>query len=307
MKMNKKMKMLNLRLLWVAGCLPLVLGGCANHLRDLDNMSQEDDKKVLNVKYELKLTPETIRETSYHVEIQKLESVEIKKFQVRTVKSVVTPYQGWREFYEMPAGLGLFPVSICAHVLFICSFGILPYNIPKSVTDLAFTGMNPALNWEDEERSEELLVSLDRKMLSDITENVRTPLTQQNIIVRSGKQSRKFVTDDFGGFDLHFLALKSEDAFFPTARKVSFSLDASPEKELKYLILTRDFLARLLWARAKINAYRMNPSGKELFATVIYLEKNGFEQLAYSLEESELARMAANKKFQEEFKAATEK
>ncbi|MBO4304104.1 MAG: hypothetical protein J6A21_05920 [Lentisphaeria bacterium] len=287
--------------------LLLVAGGCGNHIRFLDNVSQEDNRKVLSVKYELKLTPEVIREASYHVEIQKMESVEVKKFQVRTIKSIVTPYQGWREIYEVPAGILLLPVSIGSHLLFICSIGILPYDIPKSITDLSFTGMNPLLNWESEERSEENLVSLDRKMLSDATENIKTPFAQKEIIVRSGTQSRKYITDDFGGFDLHFLALSAAETFFPSARKVSFSTAAPPEKELKHIILTRDYLARLLWTRAKINAYRMNPSGSELFSTVIYLEKNGFEQLGYSLEETELERMSDNKKFLEDFKSAAQK
>jgi hypothetical protein len=286
------------------GILPLILAGCANHLRDMESSSQEEDKKILNVKYDLKLTPETIRDASYHVEIEKLESVETKKFQVNTVKSIVTPYQGWRELYEVPAGIGLLPVSIGSHLLFICTFGILPYDVPKNITNLSFTGMNPALNWENEERSEENLVSLERKMQSDITENIKTPLAQQEIIVRSEKDSRRFTTDDFGGFDLNFLAVNDRDSFFPNARKISFILEGSPEKELKHVILTRDFLARLLKAQARIAAYREKPSGKDLFDTVIYLEKNGFEQLAYSLEESELARTANDSRFQEEFKSA---
>ena len=286
------------------GILPLVLAGCANHLRDIENVSQEEEKKPISVKYDLKLTPETIRDASYHVEIDKQESVEVKKFQVNTVKSIVTPYQGWREFYEVPAGIGLLPVSIGSHLLFICTFGILPYDVPKNITNLSFTGMNPALNWENEDRSEENLVSAERKMLSDVTENIRTPLAQQDISVRSEKDNRKFTTDEFGGFDLNFLALNEKDTFYPNARKITFVLEGSPEKELKHVILTRDFLSRLSKAKDRINAYRANPSGKDLFDTVIYLEQNGFEQLGYSLEESELARTANDSRFQEEFKAA---
>lgn len=298
------MRRMNLPLLAVFGILPLVLAGCANHLRDTESVSQEDDKKTLSVKYDLKLTPETIRDASYHVEIEKQESVEVKKFQVNTVKSIVTPYQGWREFYEVPAGIGLLPVSIGSHLLFICTFGILPYDVPKNITNLSFTGMNPALNWENEDRSEENLVSAERKMLSDVTENTRTPLAQQDISVRSEKDNRKFTTDEFGGFDLNFLALNEKDTFYPNARKITFVLEGSPEKELKHVILTRDFLSRLSKAKDRINAYRANPSGKDLFDTVIYLEQNGFEQLGYSLEESELARTANDSRFQEEFKAA---
>ena len=99
--------------------------------------------------------------------------------------------------------------------------------------------------------------------------------------------------------------MNEKDTFYPNARKISFVHEDSSEKELKHIILTRDFLARLLKAQNKINAYRAKPSGKDLFDTVIYLEKNGFEQLAYSLEESELARTANDSKFQEDFKSAS--
>ena len=279
-------------------------GGCANHLRNIDIVSQENDRKVLNTKYELKLSPETIKDSSYHVEIQKLESAEVKKYEVRTVKTIATPYQWWREFYEVPAGIGLLPVSLGSHLLFLCSFGILPYDVPKTINELSFAGMNPALNWENEARNEETLVSLDRKMLSHTTENVKTPLAKQNIIVRSGNQSKVYSTDDFGGFDLNFLALLEKETFFPAARKVSFVLESDENNELKRLILTRDYLSKLLWAKTKINAYKMNPTGKNLFDTVIYLEKNGFELLAYTLEESELNRKANDKKFQADFKSA---
>ena len=279
-------------------------GGCANHLRNIDIVSQENDRKVLNTKYELKLSPETIKDSSYHVEIQKLESAEVKKYEVSTVKTIATPYQWWREFYEVPAGIGLLPVSLGSHLLFLCSFGILPYDVPKTINELSFAGMNPALNWENEARNEETLVSLDRKMLSHTTENVKTPLAKKNIIVRSGNQSKIYSTDDFGGFDLNFLALQEKDIFFPAARKVSFVLESDENNELKRLILTRDYLSKLLWAKTKINAYKMNSIGKNLFDTVIYLEKNGFELLAYTLEESELNRKANDKKFQADFKSA---
>ena len=298
------MKIKNIITVAVMGSALFFNGGCANHLRNIDIVSQENDRTVLNTKYELKLSPETIKDSSYHVEIQKLESAEIKKYEVRTVKNIATPYQWWREFYEVPAGIGLLPVSLGSHLLFLCSIGILPYDVPRTINELSFAGMNPALNWENEARNEETLVSLDRKMLSHTTENVKTPLAKQNIIVRSGNLSKVYSTDDFGGFDLNFLALQEKDTFFPATRKVSFVLESDGNNELKRLILTRDYLSKLLWARTKINAYKMNPTGKNLFDTVIYLEKNGFELLAYTLEESELNRKANDKKFQADFKSA---
>lgn len=299
------MKLATLMLAASVGSTMFFGSGCANHLRNINIVTQENDRKVLRTKYELKLTPETIRDSSYHVEIQKHESAEVRKFDVLTVKTVATPYSGWRELYEIPSGICLLPVSLGAHMCFLFTFGILPYDIPKSINELAFTGMNPALNWENEDRSEENLLSLDRKMLSNTVENIKVPLARTNIIVTSGTRSKVLTTDDFGGVELNFLALTEKDTFFPMARKVSFALESDKNTELKRLILTRDYLSKLTWARTRLNAYRMNPNGRNLFQTVIYLEKNGFEQLAYMLEESELARKAKDKKFLSDFKSAS--
>jgi len=291
------------------GCIGTVLllgSGCANHLRNIDTVSQETERKILGVKYELKLTPETLRDTTYHVDIEKLESAEVKKFEVHTVKELATPYQWWRELYEIPAGIGLLPVSIGSHLLFLCSFGMFPYDIPKSINELSFTGMNPMLNWESSTRTEETLVLMNKKMLSQGNENVKKPVAQKNILVKAGDLSKICKTDDFGGFTLNFLSLRSEEMFFPLSRKIVFSLESEKNKEIKHYILTRDFLAKLLRARSKMNTYAAHPSGKLLFETVIYLEKTGFEQLAYSLEESELQKHKDDRKFQTEFQTASQ-
>ena len=297
------MKIKNYMAVIAAGSFLFFCGGCANHLRNIDTVTQESERSVLNVKYELKFAPEVLRDASYHVEIRKMESAEVKKYEVRAVKSIVTPYQWWREFYEIPAGLGLLPVSLGSHMLFLCSLGIFPYDIPKAINEMAFTGLNPGLNWENDARQEDIPVSFERKMLSQTAEHTQTPLVRQAVTVTSGNLKKVFITDDFGGFDLNFLALQEKDMFFPLARKVSFSLENS-STELKRLILTREFLSKLMWARTRINAYKMNPTGKNLFDTVIYLEKNGFELLAYSLEESELARQKEDKAFQGDFSSA---
>ena len=288
------------------GALLMCAGGCANHLRNIDTVNQETERTILNTKYDLKITPETIRDASYHVEIHKLDSVEIKKFDVRTVRELATPYKWWREFYEVPCGLLLFPVSVASHAFFLCTIGIFPYSIPQSINELAFTGMNPALNWESESRTEEFIIGLERKMVLHATENEKTPVGNTKIAVRSGDLQKTYTTDAFGGFDLNFISLNGKESFFPRARKISFSLASDRKKELKGLVLTRAFLSKLRWARTKINAYKMGPSGQKLFDTVIYLEKNGFEVLAYMLEESELARMGKVTKFQKDFKAAAD-
>ena len=68
----------------IAGVLSstLFLGGCANHLRNTERITQEEEKNVLKTKYELKLSPETIKDTYYHIDIQRFASVSVKKYEL---------------------------------------------------------------------------------------------------------------------------------------------------------------------------------------------------------------------------------
>ena len=280
--------------------------GCANHIRNLETTNQEAEQKVLSLKYQFSLSQDPPRDTVFTATMEKLEQVDVRNFEIRTVKSLSTPYSFWRELYEVPSGIGLLPVSLGAHVLFLISIGMFPYDIPHSISDLAFTGMNPCLNWENETRVEEELVSADRKMLNRSLENRRTPVRKTSVLIQAGEFSRNLETDDFGSFTVHFLSTDPAETFFPLARKVSFSLASDPDKSLKNIILTREFLARLLKARSRINAYKVRPSGRKLMETVIELEKMKFDQLAYALEESELKKYGNNAQFQKEFQDASQ-
>ncbi len=292
---------------WIGmGIILACVGGCANHIRSTETVSNEVEQKTLETKYNFILSPDPPNDTSFSVSIEKLEHREVKSFEIKTVKSYSTPYSGWRELYEVPGGIGLLPVSLGAHLVFMLSIGMLPYEVPRTINNLAFTGLNPCLNWESESRVEEELLEANKKILTNYLENLRTPVAKTQILVQAGDFSKNFITDEFGGFTVHFLSLSQDETFFPLSRKVSFSLASDPGKVLKDVFLTREFLSRLLRARARINAYNANPSGKRLMETVIELEKMKFDQLAYSLEESELKKHAGNEKFLDDFKDASQ-
>ncbi len=280
--------------------------GCANHIRNLETTNNESEQNVLSSKYNFTLSQDPPRDTTFTVTIEKLEQVDVKNFEIRTIKSYSTPYSFWRELYEVPSGIGLLPVSLGAHVLFLLSIGMFPYDIPHSINDLAFTGMNPCLNWESESRMEEELIRADKKMLNRSLETRKTPVMKTPVLIQAGDFSRTIATDDFGSFTVHFLSNDPTETFFPLARKVSFFLASEPDKSLKHIILTREFLARLLKARSRINAYKVRPSGRKLMETIIELEKMKFDQLAYALEEAELKKYENNARFQKEFQDAAQ-
>lgn len=285
----------------------LLTAGCVNHVKNISSVVQETERKVLSSKYNIKITPEPVTDASFSVTVEKLQRTNVVKIERCITKEIYTPYSGWRELYEIPSGLCLLPVSLCTHICFIVTFGMLPYDVPKSINNAAFAGMNPFLNWESDTRVEERLLEADKKTLSEEIVNDRIPVSQTPLIIKAGDFAKRITTDEFGSCSVYFLAVDQQNTFFPLTRKLSFILTDNGKKSRKDIILTREFLGKLLKARARINAYKVaKPSGKLLYNTVIELEKMKFDRLAYSLEEAELQRYKNNKQFQQDFKDAAQ-
>lgn len=281
-----------------------LLCSCANHIKNTETFSQETERKSLGLRYHMTVFPEKLNDTSCQFLLEKQERAEVKTYEHHIVRNVVTPYSGWRELYEVPSGLFLLPVSLGAHLLFVVTIGVFPYDIPQAVNDLAFTGMNPCLNWESDTRREMVLAVADKKMLSETLVNERVPLSQQTVNIKAGDLSRNIKTDIFGYFTLHFLNIDKKNTFFPQARKITFTLPSDPVKSRNDIILSRDFYYRLVRARARIDAYFASPSGRSLSETVLTLEKMNFDRLAYELEERELNKRKTDHRFTKSFRDA---
>ncbi len=149
---------------------------------------------------------------------------QVKKYQVFVQGELVTPYEGWRKAYEMPCGLILAPVSLCSQLLSVFSFGIYPFSFSSGIQDLAFTGLNPCLNWESESRTERRVLSSEDKLIDEFQEDKGTPLPNVAVSVVSGEMSKNYITDKFGIFHLTLVGLNAKDSVFNMAREFDFQV-----------------------------------------------------------------------------------
>ena len=67
-------------------------------------------------------------------------------------------------------------------------------------------------------------------------------------------------------------------------------------------IVPRPLIKRVISAAEVVKAYHEQPSGKKLAETIKFLEKEGFVEAAYQLENVETKKFADNKTFIDEFK-----
>ncbi len=294
--MKSKIKMI----VWPLSSLLLLSAGCQNHIRNIETQTPENLREVSNSEYLVTMDKETPDGPSFQVSVEKSEMVKISVYQVRNVAEVSTPYQGWREMYEIPSGIGLFPVSLMSHILVVFSFGMFPYSNAETVTKLAFDGMNPFMNFESEERSVTTPVSIDRKLVDTYTEQRKIPVAHAAVTLKSGDRAWPLRTNALGQVTVALLSPELSEVKLLDSRRLQLYLTEGSVL-LKDIPLSRRYISRLNEGRMALLKYYDAPSGEALAECVKKLEELNFEKVSLQLEEEQLRK---NRDFKIEFDAA---
>ena len=278
----------------------LLLAGCANTIRTYDDTEDRIERATIGTKYAVLLNPEMPDSFEFTATAATVHKQTVKKFQTFTHGEVVTPYQGWREFYEVPCGLVLVPVSLCSHLISVFTFGVYPFSFSNDVTCVAYSGLNPCLNWESESRTEKRPIDSEDKLIDVTEEDKVTPIPEAVIKVATSDLTREFKTDEFGTVKLTLVGLDRGESIFRGDREFHFPVSGDTDTTHR-LLISREFANKLLRARAAIMRYEAAPTGRKLAETVKTLEELKFTGLAFQLEKRELARNQENTAFMDEF------
>ena len=280
----------------------LLLTSCANHLR---TETLNDPKKITsepNLEYFILLDSEIVNSHRIAMKLEQLETREVKDAQDISEVEFYTPYQGTREIYEVPMGLILLPVAVVINLGDFLLLGLIPDRITDNTLDMSFAGMNPGLNIESNDRSENKILKTYEKVIHVGKDIKRVPARNTDITVSSGDSFSKVLkTDDKGSLVIDLL---SKDYLVNISELRELTITAGKEKseDKKTLVLARELSFNIKKAKKSLLAYFQAKTPEKLAETIYYLEKElKFEKLGADLEKRELAGKDA------EFKKAYEK
>lgn len=279
-----------------------VVSGCANFIRTYDSTEDRVTRSVVGTKNDVIFKPAVPVDSEFTAVAVTVNKEKVKKIQVFIHGEVETPYSWWREFYEFPCGLLLVPVSLCSHIISVFTFGVYPFSFSTHITDLAYSGLNPALNWESESRSVKTVTETKEKMFDEQEEDKVIPIANAVINLQTGDINRNLQTDKFGEVKVVLIGLDKENSVFVGDREFKFAIEGKNQMEPRQMLISREFANKLLRARAAIQRYRMGrPTGKKLVQAVKSLEEMKFTRLAFQLEKQELTKHKNDTAFMEEF------
>lgn len=127
-----------LRLFAAALCGGLLLSGCANQLPQRSEHEERVERKLLEHTLQVDVgQPDVLELPQRRVRINDQKSFEVTEFEVTRRYDRYTPYQAWREIYEIPLGAVALVAGVGANIVNVVTFGSVPDNITTagSTTD----------------------------------------------------------------------------------------------------------------------------------------------------------------------------
>ncbi|HEX5842371.1 MAG TPA: hypothetical protein VFY62_07825 [Pseudomonas sp.] len=184
----------------------LLLSGCANQLPQRSEHEERIERKMLDHSLQIDVgEPRVLELPQRRVRVHEQKSFEVSVFEVTRRYDRYTPYQPWRELYEVPLGALAVVGGISANALNVVLLGSLPDSATKDWISYGFAGLNPFINVESNGRSQQNLASLDERRLETRTEYSSLPWAERLVQVKAGEQEHELLTDRNGILRLNLL------------------------------------------------------------------------------------------------------
>ncbi|WP_439887956.1 hypothetical protein ACSX1C_01635 [Pseudomonas sp. MBLB4123] len=194
------------RLVGAAVCGAVFISGCANQLPQRSEHEERVERKLLAHSLQIDVgEPRTLELPQRRVRINEQKTFEVTTVEVTRRYDRYTPYQPWRELYEVPLGAVAVVAGIGANVLNVPLLGSLPDSATKDWISYGFAGLNPLMNAESNGRSQQNLASLEEKRQDARMEYTSLPWAERPVLVKAGEHSQELLTDRNGVLRLNLL------------------------------------------------------------------------------------------------------
>jgi hypothetical protein len=270
-------------------CGPVLLSACANQLPQRSEHEERVERNLLNHSLQIDVgEPRVLELPQRRVRVQEQKTFEVTVFNVTRRYDRYTPYQAWRELYEVPLGALAIVGGVAANVLNVPLFGSLPDNMTKGWINYGVAGINPAMNVESNGRSQQSLASLEEQRQDARMEYSSLPWAERPVTVKAGAQSFELHTDQHGILRLNLLdsPFAEQDISRVSTLQLSVVDDQGSAQAEESLLVSRTLRGKLQEAHDLIYNDLEGDDVKQWVHRVKRLSELGLEEEASELEQS---------------------
>jgi hypothetical protein len=284
-------------------CVALVLGGCANQLPQRSENEARTERKLLDHSLRIEVGEPVLELPQRRIRILDQKTFEVTDFEVIRRYDRYTPYQAWRELYEIPLGAVAVVAGIGANVLNVAMLGSLPESATRGWISYGFAGLNPFVNAESNGRSQQNLASLDERRGDARMEYSSLPYAERPVQVVAGGETHELTTDRNGVLRLNLLDGPFADQDISQVGKLQLQVEDPQDKTHAdaMLLVSRSLRAKLLEAHDLIFNDLEGDDVNQWVHRVKRLSELGLEEEASELEQSLIELTRNDPDLQQEF------
>ena len=292
------------RRIGAALCGALLLSGCANHMSQRSEHEERVERKLLNHSLDIDVgQPGVLELPQRRVRIQDQKTFEVTEFEVTRHYDRYTPYQAWRELYEVPLGAVAVVAGIGANIVNVVALGNVPEAATKGWIEYGFAGLNPFMNTQSNGRSQQNLARIDEKQKDQRTEYSSLPWAERPVLITAGPQTHELSTDRNGVLRLNLLDGPFAEQDVSRVGKLLLSVEDEQDntKAEASLQVSRTLRGKLLEAHALIYDDLEDDEVSQWVHRVKRLSDLGLEEEANELEQSLIELTRNDPELQQEF------
>ena len=287
-----------------AMCGVLLLSGCANHMSQRSEHEERIERKLLAHSLIIDVgSPAVLELPQRRVRINEQKTFEVTEFDVTRRYDRYTPYQPWREVYEIPLGAVAVVAGVGANVLNVFMFGQLPDSVTRDWISYGVAGLNPAMNVQSHGRAQQNLAGIDETQRDSRLEYSSLPWAERPVMVKAGKQEHELTTDRNGVLRLNLLDSPFAEQDLNRVSKLTIEVeDAQDETHSdSTLSISSSLRGKLLEAHNLIYDDLEGDDVSQWVHRVKRLSELGLEEEASELEQSLIELTRNDPELQHEF------
>ncbi|WP_110968372.1 hypothetical protein [Pseudomonas huaxiensis] len=291
-------------------CGAVLLSGCANQMSQRSEHEERIERKLLEHSLQIDVgEPEVLELPQRRVRIHEQKNFEVTEFEVTRRYDRYTPYQPWREIYEIPLGAVAVVAGIGANVVNVFTFGSLPDSVTHDWLSYGFAGLNPFMNTQSNGRAQQNLAGIDEVQKDKRQEYTSLPWGERPVEVKAGKMVHELTTDRNGVLRLNLLdsPFSEQNLTHIGTLHLSVSDEDNPVRADASLLVSSTLRSKLTEAHDLIFDDLEDDDVNQWVHRVKRLSELGLEEEASELEQSLIELTRNDPELQQEFLQALTK
>ncbi|WP_095188916.1 hypothetical protein [Pseudomonas sp. Irchel 3E19] len=285
-------------------CGTLLVSGCANHMSQRSEHEERVERKLLDHSLQIDVgEPKELELPQRRVKINEQKTFEVTEFEVTRRYDRYTPYQPWREIYEIPLGAVAVVGGVGANVVNVFALGNLPDSVTRDWLSYGFAGLNPFMNVQSNGRAQQNLAGIDEVQRDKRTEYSSLPWSERPVQVKAGKQTFDMTTDRNGVLRLNLLDSPFAENDLNHVGKLQISVEDAKDDvhSDSSLMISSHLRGKLLEAHGLIYDDLEDDEVSQWVHRVKRLSELGLEEEASELEQSLIELTRNDPELQAEF------